>query len=309
MSAELIVRPNTAPMTWEVFKKTHRVGSIALDGYVSGAPQFDYEGPYLNANHHEDVNRLATLSTAQQIQQFIRMGMEESFKVAGEFSPKVYVNDCDQDVCAAWFLLNNIDRAKQPTHMLNRFLNVAGTLDVTAGAYPYPKDLRIIEELAWVFEPYTDFRASDDMAKKNATQYRDVIDAVETRIARHLEGAGKKKRLETDYEIIGGGENWKMIREIGKDGKIGAFMDGINAYVIAKPHGEERWRYSIGRRSEFVPFDVPALIDVLNKAEGCTTDRWGGADIVGGSPRINGSALSPDQLQAIINAFLAQKSA
>ncbi len=55
----------------------------------------------------------------------------------------------------------------------------------------------------------------------------------------------------------------------------------------------------------FVPFDVPALLEALNIAAGHTgADRWGGSDIVGGSPRLTGSSMSPETVTSVINMTL-----
>lgn len=307
MSAELIVLAEIPPITWNEFITTYPVGSIALDGFVGRSPCFDANGPYLNANHHEDVNRLATLSTAQQIHMYIRMGLEKAFTNNGEFSPFVYVNDCDQDVCAAWFLINNISQAKVVTNpALNRFINVAGTLDATAGAFPYDRDLKILGELAWVFEPYTVFRASSEMAHKDNAQHESVIRTVETRIQEHLLGRGDSKKLDTAYKKVGGGKNWTMIEAIGNDGRVGAILDGIDSYVSVQEIGDNKWRYTLGRLSEFIPFDIPSLMHRLNEVEGTKEDKWGGSPIIGGSPRVGGSRLSPNEVEKVINDFLDQ---
>ena len=308
MSAELYVRSEVPPLSWEEFKQTHPVGSIALDGYVGEGPEFEYEGPYYNANHHEGVKRLATLSTAQQILMDVQMGLDKPFTTKkGIFAPNVFVNDCDQDVCAAWFLLDQIDQTRAPSPALKRFINIAGTLDVTAGAFPYDPDMRILRELAWVFEPYGLFRASGEMAKKDNRQYYSVIEDVQGRIQRHLMGRGNAIDLDSAYELVGGGKDWQMIREIGRDGRVGALMDGIDSYVSVQELPDGRWRYTVGRRSEFVPFDVPGLMERLNQVEGCTNDRWGGATIVGGSPRVGGSKLSPAEVEKVINEHIASK--
>ncbi len=305
MSAELYINPETPAMSWETFQATHPVGSIALDGYVDEEPKFEPNGPYENLNHHERVDRLATLSTAQQVLMKVKMGLDQAYMKDGVFSPNVYANDCDQDVCTAWFLLNNIDQTKQSGPALNRFVNVAGNLDVTAGAFPYDRSLKILGELAWVFEPYTLFRTSGEMAKKDSAQYKSVVYDVEHRIQQHLMGRGESAALDTRYQSIGGGEGWAMIQEEGKDGRIGALADGIKAYISVQQLDDQTWRYSIGRLSEYIPFDVPALIDLLNKEEGLTDspDRWGGATIIGGSPRVAGSKLTPAQVESIINAY------
>lgn len=303
MSAELFVRSEIPPISWDSFRQTHPAGSIALDGYVGEGPNFDPNGPHHNANHHEGVKRLETLSTAQQILMGVKMGLDKAFTVDGVFAPNVYVNDCDQDVCTAWYLLDNISQTRSASPALNRLVNVAGTLDATAGAFPYDKDLKILGEIAWVFEPYTLFRASGEMAKKDNSQYRSVIQDVVNRIQCHLLGRGESASLDTRYGVIGGGKDWKMIEEIGKDGRVGALTDGIDAYVSVQQIDDKRWRYTIGRRSEFIPFDIESIIETLNVEEGCELDRWGGATIIGGSPRVNGSTLSPEEVQKIINDY------
>jgi hypothetical protein len=308
MAAELLIRADVPSLSWDEFRDTHPAGSIALDGYVGEGPQYDAGGPYYNANHHEDVNRLATLSSAQQVLMGVRMGLDKAFTREGEFAPTVYVNDCDQDICAAWYLLDNIGEARHPAPALNRFINVAGTLDVTAGVFPYDRDLRILGELAWVFEPYTDFRASGEINRKDDEQYRSVIQSVGMRIGQHLLGRGDTAKLDARYKVIGGSKDWKLIEEEGRDGRVGALVDGIDAYVTAKGDGEGVWRYTIGRRSDFIPFNVPGLLDHLNEVEGCTDDSWGGSNIIGGSPRVGGSKLSPAELETTINAYLERLS-
>lgn len=308
MSAELIVRSEIPPLSWQEFIQTHPTGSIALDGYVEGAPQYEEDGPYLNVNHHENVDRLSTLSTAQQVLIKTRMGLDKAFRVNHEFAPKVYVNDCDQDVCAAWFLLKHIELAKNPSNpALNRFIQVAGTLDATAGAFPYDPDLEIMTEQAWVFQPYTNFRNSGQMGQKDNARYRSVIESVELRIQQHLMGRGDRIPLDTDYKKVGGGDGWSMIVPLGKDGKIGAFLDGVDAYVTVQELDDEQWRYSIGRRSPFIPFPLNALYTVLNTAEGCSDENcWGGSDIAGGSPRVGDSKLTPSVVEKAINDFLTK---
>jgi hypothetical protein len=118
-------------------------------------------------------------------------------------------------------------------------------------------------------------------------------------------GRGETAKIDARYKLVGGGQAWKMIEEVGKDGRIGALVDGIDAYVAVQELPDGCWRYTIGRRSEFIPFDIASLIDHLNKVEECDSDRWGGATIIGGSPRVNGSKLSPAELERVINKFIA----
>lgn len=70
------------------------------------------------------------------------------------------------------------------------------------------------------------------------------------------------------------------------------------------PRPDGRWAYVLGCTSPFVPFDVHALLRTLNEAEGAGKARWGGSDLVGGSPRVRGSKLSPREVERIINGLL-----
>ena len=59
----LRICPGAEAKEWAEFCSTHPPYSIALDGYVSGASRFDGRGPWLNLDHHADVDRLATRAT------------------------------------------------------------------------------------------------------------------------------------------------------------------------------------------------------------------------------------------------------
>ena len=307
MSVEFHVETTTPPLTWEQFKAKYPVGSIALDGFVADGPRFDPEGPFLNVNHHENVDRLATLSTAQQIMMNIRMGMAEAFTKDGQFHANAYTNDCDQDIGASYYLLDNIEQVKKNGNpAINRFINVAGTLDVTAGAYPYDRNLQIIEELSWIFEPYTTFRANGGLDRKNEAEYLSIIEDVSHRIQKHLVGRGNRLPLDTRYETVNGGPGWSMIREIGKDGRVGAYIDGLDALIIMRQITDDRYFYSLWRRSIYIRhFPLQTLVDTYNKLEGCTEHCWGCGDTVGGCPRYGGSALPPDLITEETNKIIA----
>ena len=47
------------------------------------------------------------------------------------------------------------------------------------------------------------------------------------------------------------------------------------------------------------------ILKALNKAEGIIgEDLWGGGNTIGGSPRVNGSRLNPEQVAKIINDLI-----
>lgn len=278
--------------------------SIALDGYVRGGPQFDPKGPHISFNHHEDVDRLATRSTCAQVLMSLRSGLFGRFRDDQGPRAQVYVNDCDEDVCTSWTLLKHHYQAEGTMNpLLNRLVAMEDMLDCTAGAYPFPKDLPALQELAWVFEPYRQFRASGQLDNKQPAAYRSVICDVEHRILQHVAGKGQKVSLDTRYERLGGGKGWALVKELGAQARTGMLSDGIRLFVSVRERHDHQMAYVIGRMDPFLPIDLVELARVLNAHEG-KTDTWGGGSTIIGSPRNMGSNLKPEDIVRLVDAAL-----
>jgi hypothetical protein len=234
----------------------------------------------------------------------LRQGLADCFRDANGFRATVYVNDCDQDVCLSWFLLKYAFLAEQTMNpLINRLVALEDALDATAGAYPFPIDLPMLGELAWIFEPYQRFRGSGELDRREPAAFRGVITDVEHRILRHIGGDGDSLPLDTRDRRLGG-SRWALVEEIGSQARTAMFADGIRAFVAVRERPDGRWTYTIGRMSPFVPFDVPGVLAALNEVEGTTTDCWGGSNTVGGSPRVGGSKLSPSEVERVVSEFL-----
>lgn len=200
----LFMNPSCPPVSRFEFCRDAPAFSIAIDGFVRGGPWFNPHGPHANFNHHEEVDRLATRATCAQVHLAIRQGLFLRFRHEGEPAAKVYANDCDQDVCLSWYLLKNHFRASPTMNAgLNRLVAMEDMLDATAGAYPYPSDLPLLGELAWVFEPYTQARANGVLDKRDADTFTSIVEDVYGRIDRHLLGNGGRLKLDFGYELIG----------------------------------------------------------------------------------------------------------
>lgn len=303
----LIVQCKQPPQTWVEFCRKPSF-SMALDGFVKVGPRFNPNGPHVNFNHHEEVDRLATRATCAQVLMAIRQGLFSTFRDVNGARASVYVNDCDEDVCTSWFLLKNhflVANAINPR--LNRLVDMEDKLDSTAGAYPFPQDLPVLQELAWVFYPYRSFRLGGGLDRKEPVEYIQVIQEVESRIMQHITNGGNSLPVDIRYERMGGGSDWTMVKEIGSHAKTGMFSDGIRAYVAVRERPDGRYTYTVGRMSPFVNFDVMAILTKLNKVEGCTTDCWGGGNTIGGSPRVGGSSLSPQEVTSVVNSVLQER--
>ena len=298
----LFVEPSTPPKTWKQFLKDAPPRSIALDGYVCDATKFDPKKTIQNFNHHEKVDRLSTRSTCAQILNAIRLHLFDQFRNEnGEIELNIFVNDCDEDVCLSVYLLQHGFMAEHVVNPnLNRLVNMEDALDTTSGAYPFPKDMPILQEMAWVFEPYRMARKHGLLHHNDEKIYRQVIEDVGQRIRQYITGNGKKISLDTKYEVLDTGKGWSMVNEIGDYARTGMFADGISAFVSVKERGDGRYHYILGKHSPYVTFDIEKMYKRLNEAENLKEDAWGGSDIIGGSPRVGGSSLTPEQVKEII---------
>src|SRR3989338_8383464 len=307
MSIELHVEPRKV-YTWDEFREQKQPYSIALDGFVHDSTKRDPKGPYANFDHHTKSDRLATRSTSEQVHMEINMGLLDTFRRNGVPTAHVYVNDPDEDTCLAWWQLKNHELIKEHANpRINRLVYCEDRLDCTAGAYPFG-DIKMRRQMAWIFEPYNNARFHGRVAQMDSAEMRNVVEAVEGRINAHIFGESGELALEGHYERIGGGNGWTFVRETGSASRMAMYNDGICAFaalVAEKPNGSRV--YTFGRRSVWVPFDIPALYKRLNKEEGDLVDpnnQWGGSDTIGGSPRETGSRIEPKKLQQIINEVL-----
>lgn len=316
MSIELHVDPFVGGMSWDKFLESKPTYSAALDGFVNVGPRYDDQKVMVNFNHHEEVDRLATRATCAQVLMAIRQGMFHKFRDFQGPKLNVFVNDCDEDVCTSWFLLHNhhlVTNTMNP--LINKLVSMEDALDSTAGAYPFPADLPALQELAWVFEPYRQFRLNGGLDTRSASAFGAIIYDVEHRIKQYVTGNGGLIPLDTRYEIMGGGNGWAMVKEIGAHARTGMFSDGIKAYVSVRERDKEhhfhsdRWTYTLGKLSPFIPFNLVELTEVFNKEDLAVTDtdRWGGGNNIMGSPRVNGSALDPDMITQLIKETQYEK--
>ena len=301
MPVNLIIRPQDAPLSWGEFVSRWGPFSIAIDGYVADRPILDPRLPAANFNHHENVSRLETRATCAQVHIEIQLGLFQLFRNRRGPNVDVYANDCDEDVCLTWYLLNHGWIAQSIINpRLNKLVDLVDRLDTTAGMFPFPIDMPALTELAWVFEPYRRFRVGGGLERRDPAAFLDIVFSVEKRIESFVIGSNHSLPIDVRYETVKHGAGWVMIEEIGPYGRQGALADGIRAYIVVRKRADGKWAYSVGRVSEFIPFPVLEILKALNDQEGEGPDHWGGGTTIGGSPRSTGSCLSPDQVFEIV---------
>lgn len=304
-SFHLKMEPNTAPMSWREFCRNKPPNSIALDGYVADGPAVkkSRKKVWVNFNHHEGCHRLATRCTAAQALMHARMGFFDAMLERGVVG--VYVNDCDEDVCASWYALSRYKRVKAACNPeVNRLFGVVDAMDTTSGMYPFRPDIPTLLRLAWIMEPYRAFRRRGDLDLRMDARagYEGVVEEVCERFDEHLNGDGKDKPLELGYRALFKGTSWIMIEPEGGDAYVQVATDGHRAFVSVRQRHYQPgvYSYSLFRAHALLSFDVPALLKRLSAMErvcrGHIGAPWGGGDLCGGSNRAYGSILPPQKV-------------
>jgi hypothetical protein len=308
MGIELVVRPGPA-ITRDQFLSTHPPFSVALDGYVFGEPwlRVTDRGPFRNFNHHETVDRSCTNATCEQARRAVVLGFFDLFRHGGERTATLWVNDCDQDVCLATWILMNPDRATEP--LVRVISQIVDLLDMSAGVFPMPHERDLLGQVRWAFDPYT--RVRPHLAALTAESMRQVITDVHQRLNQFVIGQAEVLPLIGEYTLIGGGDGWLFAEVTHQSAREKMVAAGVRAAVEQFGRAGERYLYTLWRRSEYVVrFPIKELLGALNVAEGFAPvdpTGWGGAETVGGSPRGRGSTLRPDQVEAIINDVISRQ--
>ena len=307
MTIKLFVEPRKV-YSWVDFKKEKPPYSIALDGLVKSPTKRDPAGPYANYDHHSCVDRLATRCTSEQVHLDINMGLFETFCSNNASTANVYINDPDEDTCLAWWLLKNNERVRFGTNsLINNLVYFEDRLDSTAGAYPFG-DSQMRRQMAWIFEPYNKARFEGKVPQMDSLQMKEIIEKVEKRIDSFVVGESSEIPLEGNYEKIGGGDKWALINETGPASRMAIYDDNVKAFVtLVTKKPDNTYVYTIGRKSVWIPFNIPKLYHALNEEEGdiiTRNNKWGGSNTIGGSPRERGSTIEPKRLEEIINSHI-----
>lgn len=306
---KLIIEPGKV-YSWDEFRKQKPPFSIALDGIVADSSKRDPAGPYANFDHHTNCDRIATRATCEQVHFEINMGLFETFKLNGIPTANIHVNDCDEDTCLSVWLLQNHERVighGEPA--INRLVYYEDRLDSSAGSYPFG-NTETRRKMAWVFEPYTKPRFEGKVSSINSREMQAIIENVLARITAFTLDRSEEIGLDGNYEVIGGNKSWKFIQETGPFARLAMFVDHVSAFVVYVGKQEKKYKYVLGRKSVWVPFDIEALYEVLNEADASVvtdTNKWSGSNTIGGSPRLSGSSLKPKELERIIDGFFQKE--
>lgn len=291
----------------ETFRREAPPCSVALDGIVPHTSVFLPEERIRIFDHHKGPPRPDMLSTGSQVLRAVRMGLLEDFMRTPDEDMHVWRNDPDQDVCLADYALRHPSMVKSFVNpAVHRLYGHVDVMDMSCGLWPIPRDIPIVTQAAWVFDPYWQYRVSGALDQGSAIAHESIIADVGQRIGDFIAGNGKTVPYDDRFEEHYVGHGWIVITEAGQHARMRVTERGFRAFVSARQRPDRRWIYTICRFSPHIWwFPVPEIAAFLNLEEESDC-QFGGGDIVYGNARGRGSVRAPDQIVVAINVFLRE---
>jgi len=223
-------------------------------------------------------------------------GIWDELTTDGVPGADVHVNDADPDVCTSIYVLSHPERLADGA--VERLVVAEDIIDTTAAFWCPPWiDDRYLAELAWVFAPY--LTARETGLPRDEAGLRALIGEVLGRIAAHVDGRGGTSPAGGDFDVIARRGNAVAVIEHGPYARLALRRAGFMCIVAERTTGERR-DITLAKASPFRGPDLLSCYRRLNELEKCPTDGWGGSDLVGGSPREQGTSIP---LVAILEAI------
>lgn len=266
--------------------------SIAIDGAVAG-PQIDTENHRFSFDHHAGCLRFCTQSSCQQAQTAILLGLDSE-------KYTLYLNDCDIDVAASVWLLQNPDRVKET--LVTKLINAIGIADSHAGAINLNGMSKTVE---WVSSVELDFKKDkgsyDSICSGNL---RHILDATLRRIDQYVNGEAaieiSKQEKHEEYKILYNQNGFVVVESDNSHIYSTLYSAGFDRIVLVRHLENSSLAVSLAKRSDFVDnFNLIKMYEELNKIE----PNWGGGSSIGGSPRNPDGTRSKLPLEKIIEVI------
>ncbi len=287
--------------------------TLFLDGTFSGAPFQDNDRRQYSLDHHAGCVRSVTLASCEQAAVVLATGLPIN---DGEWT--LLVNEPDLDfILATWVLMNGIELLRDDCRLLASvmpLLKTEGNIDTygfgKAVLSALPKEVfqSRSEELEHLKRPIVALKASMRRAPDDLEQVTlQVLDALDHLLMpsdfvnelleyeelRHIRLRGRRiavicRSAHGIYEV-----------ELYLRQRYGALLGMI---VLDQGEGRFTLRLSDGFlfRPLFPLYNALNRIDANALTRNGTINLWGGANVIGGSPRATGSALGPNDISGLI---------
>jgi hypothetical protein len=283
-------------------------GTIYLDGAAQGEPFMDHEKKIYNLDHHEGCVRAFTLATCEQVLVMILKGLD-----LRERAWKIYANEPDLDtVLSIWLIFNHLQiTRREPLHIrfLYALVRQEGVIDALGLEL---KDFSALPpELMRKTQRVIDYLRKDETRLKKDGLWEDVdyleytagvlhkIDRIVYKSAEFADFRGLKElaRLDlTDERMVAVIESDSGIYEL--EPQLDHLYGNRLGLVVLRKSDHA---YTLRRMDPFMPGDLEAVYERLNFIDRdvrCQKDanRWGGSADIGGSPRMSGTQLNPQEI-------------
>ncbi|MCP5039779.1 MAG: hypothetical protein GY944_02040 [bacterium] len=299
--------------------------SIFLDGAGDFPPKLDNKNRFYNLDHHQGCIRPFTLATCEQALVLVMNGLELD---EGDWT--LYANEPDLDtVFAIWVLLNFRRIPKLSTrskYVLLPLVRLEGAIDANGAeladfcGLPHKTLREARDKLDTLYTREKEFRAKERSAELDWREYAaamlsEVDQLVYTRadfqdhtsieeILGHLEIADRKVAVACrDQSGIYEAERSLKNR----------FAEQLGIIALEKSKQGETREYTLRRVSALFNLELERAYDLLNIVDPAVngrpaTNRWGGSDDIGGSPRFTGTELSPSELLRVLQEAYQRRS-
>lgn len=290
--------------------------SIFLDGAANGEPFLDNTKQIYNLDHHTGCERNFTLSTCEQALILVRKGLNLKEK-----NWTIYANEPDLDtIFAIWILLNHIHLSTGDSKQYRKIIpliRLEGVIDALG--------LELTDIVGFPPNFYKEIKNKLDKLRLQELKFKhdglwNQINEVEYthRILNFIDTfafeSSDMEHLKSVVEVARA--------EISDDDSVVIFEGDLGIYeleeylnklynkkptivILKKDHNT----YTIRKGDMFRPIDLETIYQRLNlfdkNVDGkLKENRWGGSSQIGGSPRVTGTALTPNQIVEICkNAY------
>ncbi len=286
---------------------------VLLDGSGQFGPVIDNAQCFYNLDHHQDCLRAFTLATCQQALIVVLKGLELD---RGDWT--IYANEPDLDTVFAIWILLNYRRVRQLSSdqrdAILPLIHLEGAIDANglegAAHCGLPEKLLAAEKarLDELYAVELGLKSSGGWGSADLAEYtRDMLLAIDKLVYRPGDFADYAS-VEEVYGHVDVGEN--RVAVVCRDGSGIYEVErrlkkswGDRLGVIALERGESQ--YTLRRTASMTGIDLEQAYGKLNlldpRVDGRPPEkRWGGSDDIGGSPRPEGTALTPREIAKIL---------
>jgi hypothetical protein len=294
-------------------------GTIFLDGVAQCEPFMDHERQVYNLDHHEGCVRAFTFSSCEQALVMYMKGLDLQ---AREWH--IFANEPDLDtILAIWILLNHariggLDSTQR--RVLFALVRYEGLIDALGLEL---KELSALPpELMRKIQRVIDHLRSEELSLKREGRWEKTDYLIYT--------AGILHKIDQIFYKARDFEDYQGVEELARidlnDQRIAAVVQADMGIYEVEPHLNKiygnrlgvvflkkgRFTYTVRQMDLFMPITLQEIYDRLNFVDPAVkcrtkTNKWGGANDIGGSPRKSGTRLTPLEIASTCKDAVEKK--